>query len=236
MCGRYATTRSTVDLAALFEALDETGGGLAPDYNVAPTDPVPVVAMGSGRRAVRVARWGLVPPWARDVRVGARMINARAETVMSSNAFAPSFRARRCLVPADGWYEWCPTEGGRKQAYFMTAEDSVVLVFAGLWTVSAAGLLTVSIVTTTALGNLAYVHDRMPLLLTPERWGAWLCGPADPAHLLTVPPMKFLDSLEIRPVGPAVGDVRNDGPALTARVSVTPLRSDEAQPTDIPLF
>ena len=235
MCGRYATTRSAVDLAALFEALDETGGGLAPDYNVAPTDPVPIVAMAKGGRAVRVARWGLVPPWARDARIGARMINARAETVMSANAFAPSFRARRCLVPADGWYEWRP-ENGRKQAYFMTAEDTVVLVFAGLWTVSAAGMVTVSIVTTAALGHLASVHDRMPLLLTPERWGDWLCGPADPARLLCVPPMKFLDSLEVRPVGPAVGDVRSDGPALTVRISVTPLRSAETQPTDLTLF
>src|SRR5262249_55540525 len=99
VCGRYATTRGAADLAALFEALDETGGGLTPDYNVAPTDPVPIVTMGTGGRALRVARWGLVPSWARDVRVGARMINARAETVMSSNAFVPSFRQRRCLIP-----------------------------------------------------------------------------------------------------------------------------------------
>jgi putative SOS response-associated peptidase YedK len=111
-----------------------------------------------------------------------------------------------------------------------------VLVFAGLWTVSATGMVTVSIVTTTALGHLASIHDRMPLLVTPERWGDWLCGPADPARLLAVPPMKFLDSLEIRPVGPAVGDVRSDGPALTARISVTPLRSAEPQPTDLTLF
>jgi putative SOS response-associated peptidase YedK len=235
VCGRYATARSAVDLAALFEALDETGGGLTPDYNVAPTDPVPIVTMGTGGRALRVARWGLVPPWARDARVGARMINARAETVMSSNAFAPSFRQRRCLIPADGWYEWCPGEGG-KQPYFLTSGDGAVLVFAGLWTLSAAGLLTSSIVTTAAVGHLASVHDRMPLLLTPDRWGDWLAGPADPARLLAVPPVMFLDSLEIRPVGPAVGDVRNDGPALTARISVTPLRSAAPEPTDLTLF
>jgi putative SOS response-associated peptidase YedK len=242
VCGRYATTRSTVDLAALFEALDETGGGLAPDYNVAPTDPVPIVAMGTGGRVLRVAHWGLVPPWARDVRIGARMINARAETLVSSNVFGPSFRTRRCLVPADGWYEWRPAEGarngegGRKQAYFMTAQDCVTLVFAGLWTVSASGMVTSSIVTTAAIGHLASVHDRMPLLLTPERWGDWLCGPADPARLLGVPSMKFINSLEIRPVGPAVGNVRNDGPALTARTAVAAERSTEIQPTDPTLF
>jgi putative SOS response-associated peptidase YedK len=233
VCGRYATTRSSIDLAALFEAFDETGGGLVPDYNVAPTDPVPVVLMGTGGRAVRIARWGLVPPWARDVRVGARMINARAETVMSSNAFGPSFRQRRCLVPADGWYEWRPSGTG-KQAYFMTAPTP--LVFAGLWTVSASGLLTSSIVTMSATGHLVSVHDRMPLLLPPERWGEWLSGPADPARLLTVPPATFIDSLEIRPVGPAVGDVRNDGPALTAPMVVTAMSVSEPEPTDLTLF
>ena len=235
MCGRYATTRSSVDLAALFEALDETGGALVPDYNVAPTDPVPVVLTGTGGRAVRVARWGLVPPWARDARVGVRMINARAETVMSSNAFAPSFRQRRCLVPADGWYEWRAGETG-KQAYFLTAPDSVPLVFAGLWSVSATGLLTCAIVTTGAVGDLASVHDRMPLLLPAQRWAEWLCGLADPARLLAVPPMKFLDSLEIRPVGPAVGDVRNDGPGLTAPMAVTASSQTDVHPTDLTLF
>jgi putative SOS response-associated peptidase YedK len=161
------------------------------------------------------------------------MINARAETVMSTNAFAPSFRQRRCLVPADGWYEWRAGEYG-KQAYFLTA--STPLVFAGLWAVSATGMLTSAVVTTAAVGHLESVHDRMPLLLTPDRWTEWLSGPADPARLLAVPSMKFLDSLEIRPVGPAVGDVRNDGPALTARVGVTGNRAAEVQPTDLTLF
>jgi putative SOS response-associated peptidase YedK len=111
-----------------------------------------------------------------------------------------------------------------------------VLVFAGLWTVSATGMLTCSIVTTAAPRRLASVHDRMPLLVPPDRWDDWLGGPADPARLLAVPPMKFLDALEIRPVGPAVGDVRNDGPGLTARVSVTGARPTAAEPTDLTLF
>jgi len=235
VCGRYATSRSTADLAALFDAVDETGDVLAVDYNVAPTDPVPVVTAASGGRAVRVARWGLVPAWAKDARIGVRMINARAETVMSSNAFAPSFRQRRCLVPADGWYEWRAGETG-KQAYFLTAPDSVPLVFAGLWSVSATGLLTCAIVTTGAVGDLASVHDRMPLLLPAQRWAEWLCGLADPARLLAVPSMKFLDSLEIRPVGPAVGDVRNDGPGLTAPMVVTAGSQTDVHPTDLTLF
>jgi putative SOS response-associated peptidase YedK len=236
MCGRYATTRSSVDLAELFEAVDETDGALAPDYNLAPTDPGPIVTAAKGGRAVRVARWGLVPPWARDARIGARMINARAETVLSSNAFAPSFRQRRCLVPADGWYEWRVREGGGKQAYFLTAEESLVLAFAGLWSVSATGLVTFSIVTTAAVGHLASVHDRMPLIVPADRWAGWLSGPADPAALLTVPPPKFLAALEVRPVGPEVGDVRNDGPGLTAPVDVTASPTNDVHPTDLTLF
>src|SRR5258705_11625448 len=100
MCGRYATTRSNLDLSALFEASDEIDG-LEPDYNVAPTDPVPVVRVSAsaGGRVLSSARWGLVPAWAKDAKVGARMINARAETVSTSNAFAQSFVKRRCLVP-----------------------------------------------------------------------------------------------------------------------------------------
>ena len=101
---------------------------------------------------------------------------------------------------------------------------------------SATGLLTCAIVTTGAVGDLASVHDRMPLLLPAQRWAEWLCGLADPARLLAVPSMKFLDSLEIRPVGPAVGDVRNDGPGLTAPMVVTAGSQTDVHPTDLTLF
>jgi len=133
MCGRYATTRSEADLSDLFDALDVTEG-LGPSWNVAPTDPVPVVRVSQSRdaRVLDSARWGLVPPWATDLRGGARMINARAETVATSPAFAPSFTRRRCLVPADGWYEWVRA-GQRKQAFYMTPADGSALAFAGLW-------------------------------------------------------------------------------------------------------
>jgi putative SOS response-associated peptidase YedK len=249
MCGRYATTRSTADLAALFEAVDETGGELVPDYNVAPTDPVPIVRVTSaGHRAVSVARWGLVPAWAKDPRGGARMINARAERVAQAPAFARAFSRRRCLVPADGWYEWrAPESGrGRKQAYFMTPRDGAGLAFAGLWSVWGSGpdrLITCSVVTMAALSDLTAVHDRMPLVLPPARWSAWLAGPADPTALLAPPAEEILAGLEIRPVGPAVGDVRNDGPDLVARVStdgnqgpMTLSGAGDVQPTDLTLF
>src|SRR5438552_8665387 len=134
MCGRYATSRSSVDLSALFEATDEVPG-LEADYNVAPTDPVPMVrvsAQDEGRVLSR-ARWGLLPHWAKDARAGARMINARLETVSTASAFAPSFAKRRCLIPADGWYEWVKFSDGSKQPYYMTPKDGGVVVFAGLW-------------------------------------------------------------------------------------------------------
>jgi putative SOS response-associated peptidase YedK len=228
MCGRYATSRSSADLSELFDALDETEDALAADYNVAPTDPVPVVRLSErvDGPVLSVGRWGLVPPWAKDPRVGSRMINARAETLADSSAYARPFAQRRCLVPADGWYEWLGRASG-KQAYFMTPADGSVLAFAGLWTSWrgpgwAERLLTFSVVTTAAIGELAWVHDRMPLALPPERWSSWLRG-APGADLLAPPPEEFVAGLEIRPVGPAVGDVRNDGPSLLARVDALPL-------------
>jgi putative SOS response-associated peptidase YedK len=217
VCGRYASTRSAADLSALFEALDETTD-LAPRYNVAPTDPVPVVrvARERGARVLDLGRWGLLPHWARDRKAAARMINARAETVATAPAFARAFATRRALVPADGWYEWRRRDGGGKQAYFMTPRDGSVLGFAGLWSRWGPDrLLTFSIVTTAAVGDLGMVHDRMPLLLEPARWQSWLAGEPD----LTAPPPELVAGLELRPVGPAVGNVRNDGPELVARVA-----------------
>jgi putative SOS response-associated peptidase YedK len=236
MCGRYASTRSRTELTALFDAVDETGGAdLAPDYNVAPTDAVPIVRASGTGRGLAVARWGLLPPWARDPRVAARMINARAETVATSRAYAESFAHRRCLVPADGWYEWLRLPTGR-QAYFMTPRDGGVVVFAGIWA-RWRDRLTCSIVTTAAIGDLAGVHARMPLLLPPERWALWLARDADPAELLVAPPEAYLSTLEIRPVGPAVGDVRNDGPDLISRVEVPlPGPAARTEPIAQPLF
>jgi putative SOS response-associated peptidase YedK len=237
MCGRYATTRSAADLAALFGAFDETDDGLAPDYNVAPTDPVPVVRRSRrvDRPVLSVARWGLVPPWAASAAGAARMINARAETVATAKAYAPSFARRRCLIPADGWYEWRKLARGR-QPYFMTPRDDGPLVFAGLWSVwGDARLLTCSIVTTAAVGEFALVHDRMPLVLPPDRWTDWLDGDAS-RLLASPPPAEYLETLEIRPVGAAVGDVRNDGPALVERVHSPSLTASDVEVVGLTLF
>jgi putative SOS response-associated peptidase YedK len=227
MCGRYATTRSDADLTLLFDAVAVTEGQ-APSWNVAPTDPVPVVRVSQrrGGRVLDTARWGLVPPWATDPRAGARMINSRAETVATSPAFAPSFARRRCLVPADGWYEWVRTGGGR-QAYYLTPADATPLAFAGLWTAwGPDALVTCSVVTTAALGGLARVHDRMPLILPPERWASWLAGGGDAAEQLTPMTPAALAAIEIRAVRPDVGNVRNNGPEL-----ITPAVPEPAEAT-----
>jgi putative SOS response-associated peptidase YedK len=234
VCGRYATSKSSLDLAALFGATDDIEG-LEPDYNVAPTDPVPVVRITSGARHLNVARWGLLPHWAKDPRAGARMINARAETVATSSAFASAFERRRCLVPADGWYEWVRGKNG-KQPYFMTPADGQIAVFAGLWANwGPEKLLTCSIVTTAAVDDLGLIHDRMPLLLPPSRWDAWLEGPPDPS-LLAPPSSADVAGLELRPVGPAVGDVHNDGPELIRRVAAPSLTESGEKPVDLTLF
>jgi putative SOS response-associated peptidase YedK len=228
MCGRYVTTRGATRLSEVFEAYDETDGRLTARYNVAPTNAVPVVRQatdappgGTAPRLLSLARWGLVPHWARDPRGGARMINARSETVATTRAYAPSFARRRCLVPADGWYEWTRHDGVR-QAFYLTPRDGRVLAFAGIWSVwegAGESLLTCSVLTTAAAGELTRVHERMPLLLPAEHWAQWLADPAQAADLLAPVDPDTLAGIEIRPVGPAVGNVRNDGPGLIARAA-----------------
>lgn len=228
MCGRYASTRSAADLAALFEVEDLTEGDLVPDYNVAPTDPAPIVRVSAERGAVlSVARWGFLPTWARDAREAARMINARSETIAGSRAFGAAFAQRRCLVPADGWYEWRSESGAdrrpnlpAKRPYFMTRPDRVV--FGGVWSrwgLGADSRITFSIITLPAIGELATVHDRMPMVIEPHRWTDWLQG-TDSGAQLTPPSSEYCAGFEIRPISTAVGDVRKDGPELVRRVAV----------------
>jgi putative SOS response-associated peptidase YedK len=215
MCGRYATTKSNADLSKLFEAVD-VAEPLRASWNVAPTDPVPLVRMSKEHegRVLDTARWGLVPHWAKDLKGGARMINARAETVTELRSFAPSFAKRRCLVPADGWFEWV-RDGKEKQAFYMTPADGQPLVFAGLWSAwGPESVLTCSVITTAALGGLKRVHDRMPLILPADRWDDWLAGGGDPESLLRPLSASDLEAIEVRPVGAAVGNVRNNGPEL----------------------
>jgi putative SOS response-associated peptidase YedK len=227
VCGRYVQSRGLDDLLSDFDAVDGTGSEpIPPDWNVAPTKPVPVLltrhraGAGGGPvlRQVRVARWGLVPSWSPDITGAARKINARVETVRELPAFRSALARRRCLVPADGWYEWARTEDGRKQPYYLTAPGG--LAFAGLYEFwGAERMLSTAIVTTAAVGRFTGVHDRMPLVLPRAAWAGWLDpGRAEPE--LAPPPAGLLDRIEVRPVGAAVGNVTNAGPGLVAAAPV----------------
>ncbi|HYQ63309.1 SOS response-associated peptidase [Actinophytocola sp.] len=239
MCGRYAATKDPATLAAEFDALDATEDHApAVDYNVAPTKSVVAVVARHPRdddgepdpdrtvRSLRVMRWGLIPAWAKDMSVGARMINARSEKAATTPAFRTSVAKRRCLVPADGWYEW-KRDGKAKQPFFMTGPDGHSLAMAGLWTVwrdpakgdDAPPVVSVAVLTTEAIGQLGDIHDRMPKLLTPDRWASWLDPDADDVtELLETPPsLELVESLELRPVSTRVNNVRNNGPELLER-------------------
>lgn len=237
MCGRYATTRSAADLSALFEVVDETAAGAGPDaprprFNVAPTDPAPVVRgqAGAETRVLSMARWGLLPHWASDPRQGARMINARAETVTTTRAYRDAFAGRRAVVPVDGWYEWRRTAAGGRQAFYLTPRDGSVLALAGLWSRWGEDrLLTFTVITTAAVADLSDVHDRMPLILPASQWQTWLTAQRPESLLAPVSP-EVAAEIEIRPVGPAVGNVRNDGPELVRRIDV-PTATGQPQPT-----
>lgn len=251
MCGRYAASKDPATLAREFDAIDDTEGQ-APgaDYNVAPTKNVLTVVefppTESGGRAhpedssgptrvIRIMRWGLVPFWAKDTSVGNRMINTRAETVQEKPAFRKAFSRRRCLVPADGWFEWraAGADGGvaRKKPFFMTDPEGLSLAFAGIWETwsdpdadpDTPPLVTCSILTTDAVGRFADVHSRMPLIMPRERWQAWLDPDRpDAGGLLEPPDPTSLDPLEIRPVSTRVNHVRNNGPELLERSDPEP--------------
>jgi putative SOS response-associated peptidase YedK len=214
MCGRYASSRKPDDLVGYFEVQDPPEEVLPPSWNVAPTDPVYAVVQRETRQ-LRVLRWGLVPSWAKDPKVGARFINARRETVATTNAFRAAYAKRRCLLPADGYYEWKP-EGTGKQPYFLTSTSGEPLAMAGLFEhwkrPDGSWLSTCTVLTTSAPDELGEIHDRTPLLVPKDLWPVWLDPElADPDALLVPGTPGVLDAW---PVAPDVGNVRNNGPHL----------------------
>jgi putative SOS response-associated peptidase YedK len=233
MCGRYASARDARDLASAFgvddEAVEASGQDAAaeplpPSWNVAPTDPVRAVLQRDDRRLLKVLRWGLVPSWAKDAKGAARLINARRETVASKPAFRAAYARRRCLLPADGYYEWQVVDG-RKQPWYLTSRDGEPLAMAGLYEVwsprrdagPAERLWTCTVITTEAADDTGQIHDRTPLLVPRTEWGRWLDPELeDPGEHLLVPAVN--GSLDAWPVGAAVGNVRNDGPELVQPV------------------
>ncbi|HSK38670.1 MAG TPA: SOS response-associated peptidase [Arenibaculum sp.] len=226
MCGRYTLTRPVEELGLAFGFAERPN--LAARYNIAPTQDIPVVRMRAGGdhggRELAMMRWGLVPFWAADPAIGSRMINARAETVLEKASFRNPMKERRCLIPADGFYEWARRPEGGKQPFRIVMRDRAPFAFAGLWE-SWKGpkgapldrpLLSATIVTTAANAVMAPLHERMPVILGPDDHENWLdpATPADEAAALLRPCPE--DWLEAYPVATRVNSVRNDDEACIA--------------------
>jgi putative SOS response-associated peptidase YedK len=237
MCGRYTSTSTATELATAFGVEEVKTDELPLRYNVAPSQPVYAVAerrrpRGAPTRQLGAFRWGLVPSWARDPSVGARMINARAETVATRSAYREALVRRRCIIPADGFYEWQVTEDARGQRHkvphLIRHRDGTPLAFAGLWEVwrpDAGGdpLRSCAIITTTANELLAPLHDRMPVVLSPDAWDRWLDRANDDVEALRrlLVPAPAAD-FEAYPVGLLVNNVANDGPELILPATASP--------------
>jgi putative SOS response-associated peptidase YedK len=219
-------------LAERFEVGDVRVDDHQADYNVAPRASVPVVRQRDGKRVLSQLQWGLVPWWAKDPKIGDRLINARAETILDKPAYQRAFLKRRCIIPADGFYEWMTVSGNRgKQPMFVHRTDGEPMAFAGLWEAwrdpsgdrsegEERWLRSCAIVTTTANGTVAPIHDRMPVILPRPTWTAWLDPDTEPdaAHALLVPAPD--DDVVTYPVGTAVNSADNNGPELVRRVEM----------------
>lgn len=260
MCGRYASSRKPEDLVEEFEVEQaELPAPLPPDYNVAPTKEVYAVLERPPRREpqrpsqrqLRVLTWGLVPSWAKDPGIGSRMINARVETVAEKPAYRRAFAARRCLLPADGYYEWYSPEApesaaaagassggpGRpkvgKQPFFIHPADGSVMAMAGVYEIWRDPTRadddphrfrwTCTVLTTTAEDDLGRIHDRMPLLVTKDQYAAWLDPTvSDPQVLRPLLVPAAPGRLEAYPVSTLVSNVKNNGPELVEPLAVEP--------------
>jgi len=229
MCGRYVSATPPDQVAAYFDA-EAPEVLLEPSYNVAPTKDVYAVLSDGPTRRMDAFHWGLVPLWAKDAKIGSRMINARAESLADKNAYKSAFRRRRCLIPADGFYEWRKDPDARpkakKQPYFVHRPDGEPFAFAGLWEVwkgpnkDQEPMRSCVIITTDADGPMAEIHDRMPAILPPSAWDTWLDREVDDLELLgkllvPAPP----EIIAIHPISTEVNNVRNDGPELIEEVA-----------------
>lgn len=219
VCGRYSLSTPRDVLIDLFEL--EEAGPVEARYNIAPTQEAAVVRVRDGGRRLDGLRWGLVPSWADEASIGGRLINARSETVAERPAFAESFRERRCLVPADGFYEWEAGPGGTRQPYWIRRVDGAPFAMAGLWDrwgSGASALESFTILTTVPNQRLARLHDRMPVLLPPEAWKPWLAEePVEPGELLALLAPCPPEELELVPVSDFVNRVANEGPRCIER-------------------
>ena len=224
MCGRYAITTAPEAIRALFRYLDQPN--FPPRYNVAPTQPVPIVRVVEGKREFALVRWGLIPPWVKDPRAFSLLINARGESVNEKPAFKNAMKRRRCLFPADGFYEW-KREGDRKRPYFVRLKSGRPMAFAGLWESwmgpNGEEMETAAIVTTAASRSIAHIHDRMPVIVAPDAFDFWLDPNVDgemAAAVIAPTPDALLEAYE---VSSAVNRTANDSALL-----LEPLREPEA--------
>ncbi|HZM71822.1 MAG TPA: SOS response-associated peptidase [Candidatus Polarisedimenticolia bacterium] len=223
MCGRFTQERSSSELAEIFEAEDlaELEGDR---FNVAPTDEANVIVQRSERRAVTRYRWGLIPHWADDPRIGSKMFNARAETLARSPAFRDAFARKRCLVPVDSFYEW-RREGNLRVPFRVVRDDGRPLTLAGLWAGwrdDDTGEIrrTFTIVTSGPNSLMRPIHNRMPVVVPPEAWERWLDPSlSNPAQLQGLLQPIEDDHLEAYEVSRLVNNVRNDGPDLIERLT-----------------
>ena len=220
MCGRYTLTIPLSNLVDFFE-VPPPAFEIGPRYNIAPSQDVPVVAQDGRGRRMGLLRWGLVPAWAKDPSIGNRLINARSETVGEKPAFRSAFKGRRCLVPADGFFEWMPEgepgSGGGKTPYWIHSADGGPFAFAGLWekwgSEDQGPLHTFTIITTEAMPKIRDIHPRMPVILSPDLWGSWLDPQTDLQSLSGLLRPSDTPSLRAHPVSSLVNSPRNDLPA-----------------------
>ena len=217
MCGRFARYSLLRELERYFNARPDAFD-IEPSYNVAPTQEIPVIIQQEGKRHIKQLHWGLVPFWAKDISIGSRMINARVETVTSKPAFRAALKQRRCLIPANGFYEW-KGKAGSKQPYFFHLPSGEPFAFAGLWEIwegkdapPAAGPYTsCTIITTGASGAVEEIHHRMPLILKPEAYEEWLDPDnKEPAEIEVLLKTRFVRDLNRYPVSKLVNQVGNN--------------------------
>lgn len=216
MCGRYSFTSAPEAMRQLFRYIERPN--FPPRYNIAPTQPIAIVRLVDGERHFALVRWGFLPSWVKDPKTFTPVINARGESVIDKPAFRAAMKRRRCLIPADGFYEW-QKAGDRKRPYFVRARSGAPLAFAGLWETWAGPngeeLETAAIVTTRANRSLSPIHDRMPVIVPPEAFGLWLnnaeVDATTAAALIQPAPDDLLEAYEI---STAVNRAANDSPKL----------------------
>ncbi len=222
MCGRYVLKATPADLVNRF-GLDECAD-FGPRYNIPPGTDIPVIRQSpEGKRVLHLLRWGLVPHWSKDQGIGAKLNNARGETVAGKPSFSDAFKRRRCLIPASGFYEW-KQAGTIKQPYYISPKSEEPMAMGGLWESWKAPdgslLRTVCVITTGPNAVMAPIHDRMPVIIAPEHWQAWLSAPVDAISSLVAPCDENL--IQAWPVDRRVGRTQDDDAGLIAPIEDAP--------------